>query len=125
MRDNGGGAVIGSELVPEKVKTARRNLADAGLEALVEIREGDALETLRNLGDPIDFFLMDGWPTEAGPSLARQVIELVASQLRVGAIVLNDNNEPDYLDYVRDPANGFLTMSLPFKRTFELSVKVH
>jgi len=31
MRDNGGGTVIGSELVPEKITTARRNLADAGL----------------------------------------------------------------------------------------------
>ena len=67
---------------------------------------------------------MDGWPLEGGPSLARQVMELVAPQLRVGAIVLNDNSEPDYLDYVRDPANGFRTLSLPFKRTFELSVKV-
>jgi predicted O-methyltransferase YrrM/DNA-binding PadR family transcriptional regulator len=124
VRDNGGGLVIGSELVPEKVKAARRNLADAGLEALVEIREGDVLETFRDLGGPIDFFLMDGWPTDDEVSLARRVIELVAPQLRVGAIVLNDNCEPDYQQYVQDPANGFLTMSLPFKRTFELSVKV-
>lgn len=125
VRDNGGGQVIGSELVPEKVKTARRNLADAGLDTLVEIREGDARETLRDLGGPIDFFLMDGWPVEEGPSLARQIMELIAPQLRVGAIVLNDNCEPDYQEYVRDPANGFRTMTLPFKRTFELSVKVN
>ncbi|BCM93605.1 transcriptional regulator YqjI [Abditibacteriota bacterium] len=125
VRDNGGGLVIGSELVPEKVKAARRNLADAGLDELAEIREGDALETLRDLGGPIDFFLMDGWPTDDEVSLARRVMELVAPQLRVGAMVLNDNSEPDYLEYVRDPANGFRTMSLPFKRTFELSVKVN
>src|ERR1700746_3197495 len=31
MRDNGGGTVIGSELVPAKGAAARRNLADAGL----------------------------------------------------------------------------------------------
>ena len=31
MRDNGGGKAIGAELVPAKVDTARRNLADAGL----------------------------------------------------------------------------------------------
>lgn len=124
VRDNGGGTVIGSEIVPEKVKAARRNLADAGLEEYIEIREGDALETLRDLGEPIDFFLMDGWPIDGPVSLARQVVEIVAPQLRVGAMILNDNCEPDYLDYMRDPANGFLTMSLPFKRTFELSVKV-
>jgi predicted O-methyltransferase YrrM/DNA-binding PadR family transcriptional regulator len=124
VRDNGGGSVIGSELVPEKVKTARRNLADAGLEAFVEIREGDGLSTLRDLGGPIDFFLMDGWPFDGPVSLARQVMEVIAPQLRIGGIVLNDNSEPDYLEYVHNPANGFLTLSLPFKRTFELSVKV-
>lgn len=124
VRDNGGGTVIGSEIVPEKVKAARRNLADAGLDEWVEIREGDGLETLRDLGGPIDFFLMDGWPTNDKVSLARRVMEIVTPQLRVGAIVLNDNCEPDYLDYVRNPNHGFLTMSLPFKRTFELSVKV-
>ena len=42
MRDNGGGTVIGSELVPEKVNAARRNLAEAGLTDLVDLREGDA-----------------------------------------------------------------------------------
>ena len=124
VRDNGGGLVIGSEIVPEKVKAARRNLADAGLDSLVEIREGDALESLRDLGGPIDFFLMDGWPVEAGPSLARQVLEIVAPQIRVGGVVLNDNGEPDYLEYVRDPARGFLSMRIPFQRTFELSVKM-
>ena len=31
MRDNGGGKVIGSELVPAKAATARRNLNEAGL----------------------------------------------------------------------------------------------
>ena len=124
VRDNGGGLVIGSEIVPEKVRAARRNLVGAGLEALVEVREGDAIETLRDLGGPIDFFLMDGWPVEAGPSLARQVLEIVAPQLRIGGVVLNDNGEPDYLEYVRDAANGFLSMRIPFQRTFELSVKV-
>src|SRR5271155_6256720 len=40
-RDNGGGTVIGSELVPAKVATAKRNLADAGLSDYAEIRQGD------------------------------------------------------------------------------------
>jgi hypothetical protein len=38
--------------------------------------------------------------------------------------VFNDNAEPDYLAYVRDPANGFLGMSLPLKGGTELSVRV-
>jgi predicted O-methyltransferase YrrM len=124
VRDNGGGIVIGSEIVPAKVVAARRNLAEADLDNLVEIRPGDARETLRDLGGPVDFVLIDGWPGREGRSLAMQVMELIAPQIRRGGFVMNDNGEEDYLAYVRDPANGFLSMSLPLKGSTELSVKV-
>ncbi|HTB13439.1 MAG TPA: class I SAM-dependent methyltransferase [Bryobacteraceae bacterium] len=124
MRDNGGGKVIGAELVPAKVAAARRNLADADLSDYVEIREGDARKTLRDLSGPVDFVLIDGWPHAEGPSLARQVIEIVAPQLRTGGYVMNDNAEPDFLGFIRDPANGFLSVTLPIKNGTELSVKV-
>ena len=77
-----------------------------------------------DLGGPVDFVLIDGWPGGKGPSLARQVMEIVAPQIRAGGLVMNDNGEPDYLAYVRDPANGFRSMSLPLKGATELSVKV-
>src|SRR5271168_1019783 len=109
MRDNGGGTVIGSELVPAKVATARRNLADAGLANYADIRQGDARQTLRDLGGPVDFALMDGWPTDQAPSLAREVIEIVAPQFRTGGFVVNDNAEADFLEFVRDSANGFIS----------------
>jgi predicted O-methyltransferase YrrM len=124
MRDNGGGLVIGSELVPAKVAAARRNLADAGLADYADIREGDARQTLADLGGEVDFALIDGWPLRDGPSLARQVIEIIAPQLRLGALVMNDNAEPDFLAFISDPANGFLSVTLPIKGGTELSVKV-
>jgi len=124
MRDNGGGLVIGSELVPAKVDAARRNLAKAGLDDYAEIRPGDARQTLRNLGGPVDFALIDGWPTASGPSLAREVIEIVAPQLKVGGYVMNDNAEPDFLAFIRDPTNGFVSITLPLKGGTELAVKV-
>ena len=46
LRDNGGGRLIGSEFEPSKIARARANLGAAGLSDLVEIREGDALQTL-------------------------------------------------------------------------------
>jgi predicted O-methyltransferase YrrM len=125
VRDNGGGVVIGSELVPAKAFTAWRNLTEAGLGHLVDIRQGDARETLRDLGGPVDFMLVDGWPSPHEPSLARQVIEIVAPQIRIGGLVMNDNAEPDYLDYIRNPSNGFRSMTLPLKGGTELSVKVN
>ncbi|MBY3002058.1 O-methyltransferase [Rhizobium leguminosarum] len=124
MRDNGGGHVIGSELVQAKVDVARKNLADAGLAEYADIRQGDARKTLGDLGGPVDFALIDGWPLPEGPSLARQVIDIVAPQLRVGGYVLNDNAEPDFLEYIRDPANGFISITIPIKRGTELALKV-
>jgi len=123
VRDNGGGRVIGAEIVPAKIATARQNLAAAGLSDFVEIRAGDARATLRDLGGPIDFALIDGWPGGQGPSLSLEVMRIVTPQLRPGALVLNDNAESDYLAFVRDPANGFRSMSLPLKGGTELSVK--
>ena len=124
MRDNGGGTVIGSELVREKVTTAGRNLADAGLADYADITEGDARQTLSSVGGPVDFALIDGWPNGHEPSLARAVIEILAPQIRTGGYVMNDNAEPDFLEFVRDPANGFISVSLPLKRGTELCVKV-
>jgi predicted O-methyltransferase YrrM len=103
MRDDGGGCVIGSELVPAKVATEKRNLSEAGLAASAEIREGDARETLRDLGVSLDFALIDGWPRDEEPSLAREVIQIVTPQLRVGGYVMNDNAELDFLKCIRDP----------------------
>ncbi|MGY4316141.1 putative O-methyltransferase YrrM [Bradyrhizobium sp. JR3.5] len=61
LRDNGGGRLITSEFEPSKVARARDNLVAGRLEDLVEIREGDALKTLRtDLPDTIDLVLLDG-----------------------------------------------------------------
>lgn len=120
-----GGTVIGTELEPSKAALARANFAAAGVEAVVDLREGDALETLKDCGGPVDFLLVDGWPR-----LARPIIELMAPQLRPGAIVVCDNvghfpaEFADYLAFVRDPGNGFASTLLPLRSGTELSVKV-
>lgn len=124
VRDNGGGIVIGSELLPEKVQEAKTNLTEAGLTEFVEIREGDALETFRDLEGPIDIALLDGWPTGELPSLDMRVFKLIEPHLRPGSIVLVDNNDPDLLGHLRDPANGYHSMALPLHHgTTELAVR--
>jgi predicted O-methyltransferase YrrM len=109
LRDNGGGHLMGTELEPAKVARARANLDAAGLADLVDIREGDALETLRNVGGEVELLLIDGAFT-----LYLPVLKLVEPRLKAGAIVLGENAfEPGYLDYVRDPANGYVSQPLP------------
>jgi predicted O-methyltransferase YrrM len=108
LRDNGGGQLIGSELEPTKVARARANLDAAGLADLVEIREGDALETLRDVGGAVDVLLIDG-----AFSLYLPVLRLIEPRLAPGAAVLGENAfAPDYLEYVRNPGNGYVSQSL-------------
>ncbi len=83
LRDNGGGHLIGSELEPTKAKRARANLDAAGLADLVDIREGDALETLKDVGGSVDLLLLDG-----AFALYLPVLKLVEPRLKSGAVVL-------------------------------------
>lgn len=108
LRDSGGGQLIGSEIEPAKVVRARANVEAAELSDLVDIREGDAMETLRDTGGEIDLLLLDG----AFP-LYLPVLKLIEPRLKTGAFVLAENAlDRDYLDYVRDPTNGYLSQSV-------------
>jgi len=120
LRDNGGGRLITSEFEPSKVARARKNLTDGGLIDLVEIREGDALKTLRvDLPETIDLLLLDG----AKP-LYPEILSLVEGRLRPGALIVADNadSSPEYLERVRSPAAGY--MSTPFAEDVELSMRI-
>jgi predicted O-methyltransferase YrrM len=120
LRDNGGGHLITSEFEPSKAARARHNLTAGGLIDLVEIREGDALQTLSiDLPETIDLLLLDG-----AKSLYPEILNLVESRLRLGAIIVADNadHSPDYLAYVRSPANGY--MSTPFAEDVEMSMRM-
>jgi predicted O-methyltransferase YrrM len=111
LRDMGGGTLIGTELEPTKVGRARANLEAAGLADLVEIRQGDALETLARLDGDVDLVLLDGAFT-----LYLPVLKLLEPHLKTGALVLAENafeQAGGYLAYVRDPANGYLSQALP------------
>ena len=119
LRDNGGGLLITSEFEPSKVARARGNLTAGGLIDLVQIREGDALETLAvDLPETIDLLLLDG-----AKALYPEILSLVESRLRPGALIVADNADysPEYLAYVRSPQNGYL--SIPFGEDVELTMR--
>ncbi|MCC8979571.1 O-methyltransferase [Bradyrhizobium acaciae] len=120
LRDNGGGRLITSEFESSKVTRARDNLVAGGLDDLVEIREGDALKTLRvDLPDTIELVLLDG-----AKALYPDILDLVESRLKPGAFVVADNADysPDYLARVRAPESGYI--STPFGGDVELSMRL-
>lgn len=120
LRDNGGGCLITSEFETGKIARAQAHLAEAALSDLVEIRPGDALETLAHeLPPAIDLVLLDG-----AKALYLDVLALLEPHLRPGALILADNADycPDYLAKVRTDGGGYL--SLPFAEDVELSMRI-
>lgn len=125
VRDNGTGRVVTTEMSAAKIATAKKNFADAGLSDLIEVLEGDALETLATLDGSVGFVLLDGWKEFYLP-----VIRLLEPRLTSGAVVVADNTDmadtQPYLDYVRDPANGYVSVNFLARDSdsMELSCRV-
>ena len=121
LRDNGGGRLITTEFELSKVARAREHLTEGGLVDLVEIRQGDALQTLSvDLPETIDLLLLDG-----AKALYPDILSLVESRLGPGAFIVADNADysPEYLARVRSPAGGYL--STPFAEDVELSMRIN
>jgi len=125
LRDNGGGILIGSEVVEDKADVARRNIAEVGLAEFAEIRSGDARQTLADPGGPVDVVLLDG-----GPGMYIEIVQLLQPHLRAGAVVVADNigrddeDQQPYAKWVRDPTHGFVSSSITMKGGTEYSVWV-
>ncbi|CUI43119.1 O-methyltransferase [Achromobacter xylosoxidans] len=120
LRDNGGGRLITTEFEPSKVALASGHLLEAGLADLVELRQGDALQTLAaDLPERIDLVLLDG-----AKALYSDILALLESRLRPGALIVADNADhcPEYLARVRSPDSGYL--STPFGDDVELSMRL-
>ncbi|MGG7568064.1 O-methyltransferase [Rhodovulum sp. DZ06] len=103
-----GGALWTTEVHPDKCRALRAVFAEAGLEGVVTLLEGDARETLRDLPGPVDLLFLDGWKSAYLP-----VLKLMAPKLAPGALVLADNcfheAAADYLEAVQDPDSDWLT----------------
>jgi predicted O-methyltransferase YrrM len=123
VRDNGGGIVIGTEIEPGKHARALGHLEEAGLRDLVDVRLGDALETLRELPASVDMLLLDGWK-----DLYIPVLDVVLPRLRKGAVVIADNiftfrkELRPYVEAMQSGRRGFDSTTLSIGQGMEYSV---
>jgi predicted O-methyltransferase YrrM len=99
---------------------AHANLEEARLADRVTILLGDARATLKDIPGPIDFVLLDGWK-----DLCLPLLRSLEPRLAIGALIVADDiNLPslsDYLAYVRDPANGYVSVAFPVEDGMEIS----
>ena len=124
VRDNGAGRVVTTEMSASKVAAARATFAEAGLDDVITVLEGDALETLpTQLGEGVGLVLLDGWK-----QLYLPVLQLLEPHLAPGTLVIGDDADMDsvkpYLEYVRDPANGYESTLFPVEDGMEISCRV-
>lgn len=124
VRDRGEGMVVTTELHAGKARKARENLRAAGLLDYVDLREGDALETLHDITGGVSLLFLDGWK-----KLYLPLLKLLEPALKKGALVAADDLDlfPEvhkpYLAYVRNPANGYVSVEVPIGDRIELSVR--
>jgi len=124
LRDNGEGYLITTEQSANKAVRARANIHEAKLDDIVELREGDAFETLAEVKD-IDFLLLDGWK-----ALYLPLLQKLEPALSPGCLIVADDMllmpqilQP-YADHMRDPSNGYISTAIPIDDGLEISIKV-
>jgi predicted O-methyltransferase YrrM len=120
VTDNCTGHVLTTELSRKKAAAARASLDEAGVGDAVTILPGDARQTLAQVPGPVGLALLDGWK-----DLCLPVLRLLEPKLAPGALVAADDTTfttmADYLKYVRDPANGYVSVTFPVQDGMEIS----
>jgi predicted O-methyltransferase YrrM len=121
VRDNGTGRVVTTELSETKIAAAKQTFAETGLDDVITILEGDALTTLEGQEGPVEFVLLDGWK-----DLYLPVIKLLEPRLSTAALVIADNasaaDMKPYLDYVRNPDNGYTSFNFLVRESDSMEI---
>jgi predicted O-methyltransferase YrrM len=86
LRELGAGVVLACELDPVKCARLRENVAIAGLERFVDVREGSAFDIADGLDGKVDLVFIDVWG-----SAYLKAFQRVERLLRPGSVVLADN----------------------------------
>jgi len=82
----GGGEVVAIEYDAGRAALARENFRRAGLDALITLREGDALQIIPTLAGPFDFVFLD-----AEKGQYADYLRLALPLLRPGGLVVGDD----------------------------------
>jgi caffeoyl-CoA O-methyltransferase len=116
------GRVLSLEADPVKAEVWRANIAEAGLEEIAELLEGDAFETLSGINDVFDIVFIDAEKDDY-----ERLFELARPRVEPGALFVADNvlsHKETLGTYSRarqsDPTLESVTV--PLDRGLELSV---
>lgn len=80
------GNIITTELIPSKAQKAIENFEHARVNHLIEVRVGDAMNTLKDYHESIDLLLLDGWK-----DLYLPLFQMLESNFHTNTIIYVDN----------------------------------
>ena len=117
-----GGHVLSLERDAETAAAWRRNIADAGLDDVVDLVEGDALEILPRIDDVFDVVFLDASKDEYERyfALAREKVE--AGALFVADNVLSHAGTLGAYSRARQGDPNLSSLTVPLDRGLELTV---
>jgi predicted O-methyltransferase YrrM len=115
--------VITTEIEVSKIDLARANFERAGVADRIDLRVGDAFDTLADLSDGVSLLFLDGWK-----GLYLPLLKMLEPRLVAGAIVVADDTLllpelcAEYLDYVHGATESYVSVGLPIDDGLEVSV---
>lgn len=112
-----------------------------GIADYIDLREGDLRETLKQDLPEVDLVLLDSecclpvrpFSRSEHPvwaPLAHPALQLIEPHLRSGSVIFCDNSVSsssryaDLQSYMREPANGYTNITVPYHNGLEMSVFV-
>jgi predicted O-methyltransferase YrrM len=112
LRDLDAGALITTELIAEKAERLAAHVKAAGLDDLVDVRTGDARDTLSDVDHVIDMLFLDG-----SNDLYLPVLEVCEPRLAPRALVVADlsHDEPHhdrYRAHVSSETSSYITSEI-------------
>jgi len=117
--------VVTTEMELSKIDLARANFEEAGLGDRIDLRVGDAFDTLADLSEGVSLLFLDGWK-----GLYLPLLKALEPCLVSGAIVVADDTLllPDlcaeYVTYVGGATDLYVSVALPIDDGLEVSVFV-
>jgi predicted O-methyltransferase YrrM len=122
------GRIVTIEMDPLKIERARKNFRQAGVDRLIEIKQGVALDVLRGLRGKFDFVLLD-----ADKENIIKYLDLVLPLVRASGIIAADNMlfPPPYRPMMKKYARhaqskrNVQSVTVPIGMGEEITIKLH
>ncbi|MCV0399029.1 MAG: O-methyltransferase [Nitrosarchaeum sp.] len=133
LRESLSSSITTIEVDQNKIKQARKNFADSGVDDIIEIRQGDALDVLNKIYQEADHkSIFDFVFIDADKERYREYFDLSFKLVKVGGIIAADNIlKPerfgdmmrDYQEHVRKNTK-ILSVTVPIDNGEEISFKL-